>query len=222
MTRWQCMCQQCRRTWWDSIRAAQPDFTWFHEFRESRCQSWRCVSSQASLVPVPSCTMQKEVAHVEKQEMPVMSQPFDDGFRAGLRLLHAPTRRWRSALCLLEHGLDFQGSKGDLLNRLLRHFARAPLPTPTQDLVVACGFWFSTMLERWQVDAGGTSVKGSNVWQTCYAWWVMTLFSLTVCFQVAIFVRLEWFLKRTWEGLLYLYLLSWSLLPILSRVILNV
>ena len=37
-------------------------------------QSWRCVPSQASLVPVPVCTVQKEVAQLEKQEMPVISQ----------------------------------------------------------------------------------------------------------------------------------------------------
>ena len=38
----------------------------------------------------------------------------------------------------------------DLLNRLLRHFAWAPLPTPTQDLGVVCGFWFSTSLQAFQ------------------------------------------------------------------------
>ena len=53
--RWQggSRCQQCRRAWWvqgvcrgtwrksaGKQRAAQPDFIWFHEFRESRCQSY--------------------------------------------------------------------------------------------------------------------------------------------------------------------------------------
>ena len=123
----------------DSIPAAQPDFM---SSASQDAKAEDVAPSQGTLVPVPAVptvpsvpTVQKEVPEVEMEEMPAMSQHLDDGFRAGLRLLH--TEELRRAC--LERGLDFQGSKGDLLNRLLGHFARAPPPTPTQDLGVACG-----------------------------------------------------------------------------------
>lgn len=81
---------------------------------ESSCHSLSYVSSQ--------------VTHSE--ELPELPERLDDGFRAGLRLLH--TEELRRAC--MERGLDFEGKKGDLLNRLLVHFARAPVPTPTQDV----------------------------------------------------------------------------------------
>ena len=123
----------------ESIPAAQPDFM---SSASQDAKAEDVAPSQGSLVPVPAVptvpsvpTVQKEVPQVEMQATPAMSQHLDDGFRAGLRLLH--TEELRRAC--LERGLDFQGGKGDLLNRLLGHFARAPPPTPTQDLGVACG-----------------------------------------------------------------------------------
>ena len=57
------------------------------------------------------------------------SQPLDEGFRAGLRLLHTAELRH---LCE-QRGLVSTGEKRELLNTLLVHFACAPQPTPTQD-----------------------------------------------------------------------------------------
>ena len=116
-------------------------------------------------------------------------------------------RLWRSTSCLLEYGLNFQGSKicwidcwGPLPGLRYPHqrktselyvaFDSAPLGRPFsgtprwfQSLVVVRShvvLWICTC-HVWTV-GGGTSVKGSNIWQTCYesheSWWVMTLFSL--------------------------------------------
>ena len=69
---------------------------------------------------------------IDTVEPPVPTElpRLDDGFRAGLRLLHTDELR----RACLDRGLNFQGTKGTLLNRLLEHFARAPLPTPTQEV----------------------------------------------------------------------------------------
>ena len=113
----------------------------------------------------------------------------------------------------------------DLLNRLLRHFAWAPLPTPTQDLGVVCGFWFSTSLQAFQWPPpsdskalwsfGHTSscefaLVMFEQWEVGHPWrgptfggLAMTvmnhdeLWPCLVCFQVAIFVHLEWNVLRT-------------------------
>ncbi|CAJ1375742.1 unnamed protein product [Effrenium voratum] len=97
-----------------SVPAAQPDVT----------QAKNCTNSMA-----PSGGL---VAHGFPAPDASGRAPerLDEGFRAGLRLLH--TEELRRAC--LERGLDIDGHKGDLLNRLLAHFAHAPLPTPTQDL----------------------------------------------------------------------------------------
>ena len=58
------------------------------------------------------------------------SQPLDEGFRAGLCLLH--TSELRRAC--LERGLVSSGSKRELLNSLLSFFSGQPPPTPTQDV----------------------------------------------------------------------------------------
>ena len=111
----------------------------------------------------------------------------------------------------------------DLLNRLLRPFARAPLPTPTQDLGVVCGIqhlsaglsvappgdskalwsfghtssceFALVMFEQWEV---GHPWRGPTFGRLA-----MTVMNhdeswpCLVCFQVAIFVHLEWYVKRT-------------------------
>ena len=200
MTRWHLK----GRCWKAYERPSQISYDFMRSENQdaSRCQSWRCVPSQASWVPVPVCTMQKEVAQVEKQEMPVMSD-LDDAFGAGLILLHAPTRLWRPTSCLLEHGLDFQGSKicwidcwGTLPGLRYPHQRKTSELCAAFDLAPLCRpfsgtpRWFQSLVvvrshvvlrictcHVWTV-AGGTSVKGSNIWQTCYdsheSWWVMS------------------------------------------------
>ena len=111
-----------------SIPAAQPD---------SPSASMGTQLKEVDLVPkeipedlptdLPS-DLPTDVTHLDEQL--VEAERLDGGFRAGLRLLH------REELCraCVERGLDSTGTKGEVLNRLLEHFARAPMPTPTQDL----------------------------------------------------------------------------------------
>eukprot|EP00439_Symbiodinium_sp_Y106_P060582 s3346_g8.t7 len=89
-----------------SIPAAQPDWPWPQQGRASG-------SETGVRSPVDLCA----------------SQPLDEGFRAGLRLLHTAELRH---LCE-QRGLVSTGEKRELLNTLLVHFACAPQPTPTQD-----------------------------------------------------------------------------------------
>ena len=58
-----------------------------------------------------------------------LSQSLDEGFRAGLSLLH--TAELQRACS--ERGLAATGGKRELLNSLLLFFSCAPLPTPTQE-----------------------------------------------------------------------------------------
>ena len=66
MTRWHLK----GRCWKAYERPSQISYDFMRSENQdaSRCQSWRCVPSQASWVPVPVCTMQKEVAQVEKSK----------------------------------------------------------------------------------------------------------------------------------------------------------
>lgn len=89
-----------------SIPAAQPDWPWPPKGGASG-------SETGVRSPVDLCA----------------SQPLDEGFRAGLRLLHTSELRH---LCE-QRGLVSTGEKRELLNTLLVHFACAPQPTPTQD-----------------------------------------------------------------------------------------
>ncbi|CAE6962736.1 unnamed protein product [Symbiodinium sp. CCMP2456] len=89
-----------------SIPAAQPDWPWHPKGGASG-------SETGVRSPVDLCA----------------SQPLDEGFRAGLRLLHTSELRH---LCE-QRGLGSTGEKRELLNTLLVHFACAPQPTPTQD-----------------------------------------------------------------------------------------
>ena len=89
-----------------SIPAAQP---------EPQAVSGHAVSGETSRSPVSPAA--------------VCTQTLDEGFRAGLRLLHTEELRH---LCT-ERGLIATGTKRELLNVLLAHFACAPQPTPTQD-----------------------------------------------------------------------------------------
>eukprot|EP00913_Durusdinium_trenchii_P031922 g29897.t2 len=104
-----------------SIPAAQPDFP-SSEDREEEVGT--------AEQEVPDLKAKDLVETDLLDELPELPERLDDGFRAGLRLLH--TEELRRAC--MERGLDFEGKKGDLLNRLLVHFARAPVPTPTQDV----------------------------------------------------------------------------------------
>ena len=221
----------------ESIRAAQPDFIWFHEVRESRCIKM----PKLKMCPKPSkFSTSAGLHHAEGSSTGGKARDASD-VRFGWCFWcgsHSPTCSYTTLKIYIVPAWTWFGLPGeqDLLNRLLRHFARAPLPTPTQDLGVVCGFWFSTSLQafqwhppvipkpcgrlvtrrpanlhlsclnsgRWDIREGVQHLA-DLLWQS----WIMMChesWPCLVCFQVAIFVHLEWFVKWTPEGLLYLYL----------------
>ena len=128
----------------ESIPAAQPDISASSPEAKAEARQSESLVGDVSPVspavsPAGSPDMEDEVADEAMVEAVVQPEPsvpepselprLDDGFRAGLRLLHTDELR----RACLDRGLDFEGKKGTLLNRLLEHFSRAPLPTPTQE-----------------------------------------------------------------------------------------
>ena len=117
----------------ESIPAAQPDMSAEGSSQEAKAEASRQLEPLGALES--QLVGDLEEPHdepIDTVEPPVPTElpRLDDGFRAGLRLLHTDELR----RACLDRGLNFEGTKGTLLNRLLEHFARAPLPTPTQEV----------------------------------------------------------------------------------------
>ena len=121
----------------DSIPAAQPDMSAEGSSQEAKAEASQQLEPLEALESQLVGDLDEPVDEPADEPIDTVEPPvptelprLDDGFRAGLRLLHTDELR----RACLDRGLNFQGTKGTLLNRLLEHFARAPLPTPTQEV----------------------------------------------------------------------------------------